>query len=349
MFQVLHARKIPTQVGLINVLSHNSREKIKEKAEEEFLDPDWKPDGLHQNGIPYAQALALRTAQLQDLKRKPQKNASKAIEFNISAGEGFENWRDFFQEASQFLKEKFGKENCISSSIHTDETTPHMHMVFVPIIKNAKGERRYSSSNFLGGRNGLAQLHTEFYEQVGNKFGLERGIEGSRAKHSDVQDFKKKVKAVEQREKRLSDADRSLSEREKQLESDLSSLNEKRAIINESVQFCKENSMGVFKEIEQNEKDAFFFPHNPREFLGRIKKALTGAWELVRNLSNKNQKLEQENAELKRQNQIWQEETTPEQFREIADTLEKNHCSSWKQYKDRQKRIGRNQESGIGY
>jgi cation transport regulator ChaB len=78
-------------------------------------------------------------------------------------------------------------------------------------------------------------------------------------------------------------------------------------------------------------------------------KALTGAWKLVRNLSNKNQKLEQENAELKRQNQIWREETTPEQFQEIANKLERNHCRSWKQYKDRQKRLSRNQESGIGY
>ena len=222
MFQVIHARKIPTQVGLKNVLAHNAREN---EDNQEFKNPDWKPDGLHKNGEPSDKALAMRTAQLQGLKRKPQKNASKAIEFNISAGEGFTDWKNYFQDAKKFLAEKYGAENIISTAVHTDETTPHMHCVFVPILRDKNGNRKYSSSDFLGGRNGLAQLQTEFYERVGKKYGLERGIEGSRATHSDVADFKRKKKALEDERKRLSDERERLSERSKTLEAQIMSVN----------------------------------------------------------------------------------------------------------------------------
>lgn len=355
MFQVLHARKIPTQVGLINVLAHNSREKLDQKnPEDDFRNPDWEPDGLHKNGVPYAQALALRTAQLQGLKRKPQKNASKAIEFNISAGEGFGNWQQYFLEASFFLKAKFGFQNCISTAIHTDETSPHMHMVFVPIMTNAKGERVYSSSNFLGGRNGLTQLQTEFYEQVGKKFGLERGVEGSRAKHSDVQDFKRKVKALKAQEKTLLERNNELLTRSKALDDRESSLNEKEAQINAKgeilgnyMKHAKENSLEVLQECEQTQKNKFHTPWDLPKFMQKVYESVCGAWALVKKLTDKNQKLEEEKAQLRKQNQIWREETTPEQFREIAETLDKNHCRNWKQFKIRQKR--ESQGLGLGY
>ena len=253
---------------------------------------------------------------------------------------------DFYEKSRKYIAEHFGE--VVGWAIHRDETSTHMQVVTIPLV-----DGKLNARQLIGGdRNRMKRIQTEFYEQVGKEFGLKRGkdVEVTKAVHKTVeQKHREKEKELEQREKALQERENSLVEREKQLKSDLSSLNEKRAIINESVQNVKENSLGVFKEIEQNEKDAFFFPHNPREFLGRIKKALTGAWELVRTLGNKNQKLEQENAELKRQNQIWREETSPEQFREIAEILEQNHCSSWKQYKVLQKRLGRNQESGIGY
>lgn len=283
------------------------------------------------------------------LPQKRRKNAVVGLNFVVSTSEKFQTEAEesaFYGKAINYISQNFGR--VVGWAIHRDETSTHMQVVTIPLV-----DGKLNARQLIGGdRNRMKRIQTEFYEQVGKEFGLKRGkdVEETKAIHKTVeQKHREKEKELEQREKALQERENSLVEREKQLESDLSSLTEKRAIINESVQFCKENSLGVFKELEQNEKDAFFFPHNPREFLGRIKKALTGAWELVRNLSNKNQQLEEENSQLRRQNQIWREETSPEQFREIADTLEKNHCSSWKQYKDRQKRIGRNQESGIGY
>jgi hypothetical protein len=281
------------------------------------------------------------------LPKQRRKNAVVGLNFVVTTSEEFSSKAEesaFYGQAINYISQNFGR--VVGWAIHRDETSPHLQCVTIPLV-----DGKLNARQLIGGdKHRMKRIQTDFYETVGKEFGLKRGkdVAETKAVHKTVeQKHREQEKELEQREKTLQERENSLVEREKQLESDLSSLNEKRAIINESVQFCKENSMGVFKELEQNEKDAFFFPHNPREFLGRIKKALTGAWELVRNLSNKNQKLEEENSQLRRQNQIWREETTPEQFREIADTLEKNHCRTLKQFKVLQKRLNQNQE--IGY
>ena len=80
-----------------------------------------------------------------------------------------------------------------------DETTPHMHLNFIPI-----NESRLSSKSLFD-RQKLAQLQTEFYESVGKKWGLQRGKEGSQAKHLSTAEFKAKkiIESAEQREREI--------------------------------------------------------------------------------------------------------------------------------------------------
>ena len=46
--------------------------------------------------------------------------------------------QDFFQETYKFLNDRYGKENVISAYVHMDETTPHMHYAFVPVVEDKK-------------------------------------------------------------------------------------------------------------------------------------------------------------------------------------------------------------------
>jgi len=63
----------------------------------------------------------------------------------------------------------------------------------------------------LGGVKGLRDFQTEIAERVGKDRGLERGVEGSTARHTDqkewlaqrVKEIEKKEKALEKREKKL--------------------------------------------------------------------------------------------------------------------------------------------------
>jgi len=199
------------------------------------LHPEIKYPELHQwnrgEGVP---ASGLRTAwkkEVENLSRKPQKNASRFVEFNVSAGgEFFQTLRKqypddktYFEKCEAYFKEcrdvldflhPAGK--TIKWSTHYEETTPHMHVLKMPIIEaprklNIKAKiqgkeagppvLKYSSGEFLGGIKGLIKLHDELFESVGKKWGLERGESGKDARHTDQaewqQELSRKDKAVE--------------------------------------------------------------------------------------------------------------------------------------------------------
>jgi len=65
-----------------------------------------------------------------------------------------------------------------------------------PLKKTDKGIK-YSSSDFLGGKNGLQELQTEIYNAVGIKYGLNRGVEGSKARHTDQAEYVAKLNKLE--------------------------------------------------------------------------------------------------------------------------------------------------------
>jgi hypothetical protein len=49
-----------------------------------------------------------------------------------------EETKRFFELVYLFLTERYGEENVISAYVHMDETTPHMHFLFVPVIEDKK-------------------------------------------------------------------------------------------------------------------------------------------------------------------------------------------------------------------
>jgi hypothetical protein len=201
-FAVLNIRKIKTVGGSVNVAAHNLRQKINNSLNE-FINPalnifnryegvkDYKEFNENYNEI-------IKKA---NLKRKIQRNASHIIEFVFSFSHEYSTgWQDnkglkekidnYFADCKKFINNKYGNVS-VSAAIHFDETTPHLHIMCIPFIYSKDGkEVKFSSSEFLGGIKGLHNLHTEFNKQVGEKYGLTRGIEGSRAKHTDLKQFK---------------------------------------------------------------------------------------------------------------------------------------------------------------
>ena len=113
---------------------------------------------------------------------KPRKDAVLMCSFVIgSDGEFFKSLmeteeRKFFYDATAYFAEKYGKENIISAVVHKDETTPHLHLNLIPINSD-----RLCAKDLFCPKN-LRILQTEIYENVGKKYGLERGKENSQAK-----------------------------------------------------------------------------------------------------------------------------------------------------------------------
>ena len=101
---------------------------------------------------------------------------------------------NFFSDCAKFFEESYGTENVISAVIHVDESTPHMHLNLVPITPDGR-----LCSKQLFDKPQLQQLQTDFYEEVGKRWGLRRGKEGSQKKHLSTAEFKAK-KIIEQAE-----------------------------------------------------------------------------------------------------------------------------------------------------
>lgn len=69
--------------------------------------------------------------------------------------------REFFERAYQLLAEKHGEKNVVSAHVHMDETTPHMHFAFVPVVFDAKKNREKVSAKEAVTREDLRTFHTE--------------------------------------------------------------------------------------------------------------------------------------------------------------------------------------------
>ena len=123
------------------------------------------------------------------IPEKRRSNAVLCIEHLITASPTWSGWgtkkeEEFFKKSLEFLNKKYGKENVIACSIHRDETTPHLIVYIVPI--DEKGG--LNAKKWLGGRSKLSQTQTEFANEV-KHFGLERGLENSKARHKTIKQF----------------------------------------------------------------------------------------------------------------------------------------------------------------
>ena len=123
------------------------------------------------------------------LPEKVRKNGVRVVEYLITASPEWTGWgtdaeTEFFENAKKWLAQKHGSENVCGLSIHRDETTPHLIAYVVPIDPVGKLNARH----FLGGRQKLSEMQTDFSEKVKN-LGLERGLKGSKAEHKTIKDY----------------------------------------------------------------------------------------------------------------------------------------------------------------
>lgn len=53
-----------------------------------------------------------------------------------------EKHREFFESAYRFFSADYGAKNIVMASVHLDETTPHMHLGFIPVVREKKNQKR---------------------------------------------------------------------------------------------------------------------------------------------------------------------------------------------------------------
>lgn len=133
-----------------------------------------------------------------------KKNSNVVCEYIITSDEeyfssiGKEETKRFFETAYKFVKnyKNLGEDYIISANIHLDEATPHMHLIYIPVIhtldkKSGKEIDKICCSDFWKGKDSYKFLQDNFHKyMVKAGFELERG-DTKDNQHIKIEDLKK--------------------------------------------------------------------------------------------------------------------------------------------------------------
>lgn len=206
-FCIMRIKKLHTNANVGGAVAHHLRTRETDNADPEKIKKDWFfPEQDFSGNGKYDQEknadLELRKKAQQRamarykklLPEKIRKNAVRAVELLATFSPEVMGRKDFISgnylnAFKHWVYDKFGKENVFFMAIHKDETTPHISILLTPKDENGKLNAR----KFFGGRDKMRALQDDFYENVGSKFGLERGLRGSKAKHQSIQKYYQKL------------------------------------------------------------------------------------------------------------------------------------------------------------
>ncbi len=161
------------------------------------------------------------------------------------------NIEDWAIDAYDWCCERFGKENVIGLQVHLDENTAHAHVLVVPVGKTAKrGKTKVMwAAHFGEHKTGydkiMREFHTDLYNKVGKKWGLERGdsVKGRNVKHLT----KEELDAFNKEKAKLDKAIKGLQTMKSNLERDIEA--KQRSISSLDSQLAnKEITLGNFSQ-----------------------------------------------------------------------------------------------------
>lgn len=201
------------------------------------------PDGV--NGRDEAIAYRLKTA---GIKRKITNDQVRVVRIVMSGTHEdmmaiYKNGKlgEWCQDSIRYLYDTFGWENVVSAHLHMDEKTPHIHASVVPIVtgerrkakkEQANGKRKYRKkanavrlcADDLFNRQTLISYH-DGYAEVMAKYGLQRGVRGSEARHTTTTQYYRELKkmndALELESKRLQEEKAEAEQELKQVKSEI--------------------------------------------------------------------------------------------------------------------------------
>jgi len=105
--------------------------------------------------------------------------------------------REFFESAYQFLSDRYGGENVVSAHVHMDETTPHMHFSFIPVVEDKKKGGKKLCAKDVVNRADLKAFHGDLSAHVEQALGYEVGIlnEATAEGNMSIDELKRKSAA----------------------------------------------------------------------------------------------------------------------------------------------------------
>lgn len=242
---------------------------------------------------------------LQDINReiqaagaKARSNSVMALDTIYTASPEFfqertnaENDR-FFRDCLKFHESHFG--HIISAVVHYDETTPHLHVISVPLTKDG----RLSARDVIGNKSKMSKTQDAFFEQVGKEYGLERGVQ------MDGQEKKRRITAQEHKLREIT------AEKQKQLE--------ELGAIKHSKQSARERATRAKEQAKQQQEEN----SRLKTIEGQIRDRMEQEQATAEQLTELNQKARQELEDIKNQLEVYKPYLTRAEQRELEELEE---------------------------
>lgn len=215
-FVVLHMEK-----------AHGSESGTTAHIERFIIPKNADPTRTHLNRklIDYPDGVKDRSAAIQrrleeaGLTRKIGSNQVRAIRINVSGThEDMERIEkegrldEWCADNMRYFADLFGKENIVAAHLHRDEETPHIHITLVPIVKGERKRRKreeQAKKRYRKKPTDTARLcaddimtrlklksYQDTYAIAMAKYGLQRGIDGSTARHKSTQQYYNETKKL---------------------------------------------------------------------------------------------------------------------------------------------------------
>ncbi|NFH74503.1 hypothetical protein FDA25_18485, partial [Clostridium botulinum] len=131
---------------------------------------------------------------------------------------GVEKSKEYLEEVYNYFCEEIGKENVVSAKVHLDETTPHMHLHFVPVSEEGKLQARKVMTPKR-----INEIHSKAPKYLQEKgFDVVRGV-GKTDKSLEINEYKakkvqEKIDSLENELKTLTETHKNSLEELRQLE-----------------------------------------------------------------------------------------------------------------------------------
>lgn len=177
----------------------------------------------------------------------------------------------------------------MSALIHYDETTPHLHILSVPLTQDG----RLSAREIVGNRANLSRMQTEFFEQVGKEYGLERGIQ------MDGQEKKRRITAQEHKLREIT------AEKQKQLE--------ELGAIKHSKQSARERATRAQERAKEQQAEN----NRLKTVESKIRSEMERQQTIARQLTELNQKARQELKQVKEKLEVYKPYLSKVEEREL--------------------------------
>ncbi|MCL1831039.1 MAG: plasmid recombination protein [Oscillospiraceae bacterium] len=176
--------------------------------------------------------IAFVKQRLSEVEHVKRSNINVMCAWVLTLPKGFPEEQRFFEEAYNFMAERYGEENVISAYVHKDEAQPHIHFAFVPVKDN-----RLAASKVIDLQE-LQSFHPELKAHLEEK--LEREVAvlngataGGNRTVAEMKAERDTLKAQEVSKKaeffikETGEQMKSLTEKKKELELELASLQQK--------------------------------------------------------------------------------------------------------------------------